>query len=142
MWYQRQKQVLLGDSPRNHAWKIQQRIIHLGPDLQTGNGFFESDCSRLSAAKFRFRGSTGTLTTHVLTGGFGDFEDGHRGRIRYETPSFGGFKVSAAYGEEKLTPTVTPKFRDIARVVSKDWYPRVILRCSLAHLTAMRPRFS
>lgn len=88
-----------------------------------------------SAAAFRFRDSTGALTTRTIAGSFGDFDGGRRGRIRYDTPSFGGFSLSAAYGEEVLIQNATLKTRDIAlrftgefdgtRVVAALGYKRV-----------------
>lgn len=55
-----------------------------------------------TAGAFRFRDSSGALSTRLIAGSFGDFDGGRRGRVRYDTPSFGGFTLSASWGKEIL----------------------------------------
>lgn len=54
------------------------------------------------AGAFRFRTTGGALTTRTIGAAMPNFDGGRRGRIRYDTPSFGGFSVGVAYGEEIL----------------------------------------
>jgi hypothetical protein len=67
-----------------------------------------------TAGAFRFRTSAGVLSTRFIGGAFGDFDGGRLGRIRYDTPNFNGFTVSAAYGENILVSNVDFKTTDIA----------------------------
>ncbi len=54
------------------------------------------------AGGYRFRTAAGALSTRFIGGAFPSFDGGRRGRIRYDTPSFNGFSVAVAYGEEIL----------------------------------------
>ena len=56
-----------------------------------------------TAAAFRFRTSAGALSTKTIAGSFSDFDGGRRLRVRYDTPTFNGFTVSASYGEEVVS---------------------------------------
>lgn len=67
-----------------------------------------------TAGGFRFRTSAGALSNRFIGGAFGDFDGGRLGRVRYDTPSFGGFTVSASYGEQILASNVDFNTRDIA----------------------------
>lgn len=67
-----------------------------------------------TAGLYRFRDSTGALTTRTMAAAFPGFDGGRRGRIRYDTPSFNGFSVSAAYGEEILATAVDLNSTNIA----------------------------
>jgi porin-like protein len=63
---------------------------------------------------FRFRTSTGVLSAITVNNAFSDLDGGRRGRVRYDTPSFGGFTVSASYGEEILASNANLNTSDIA----------------------------
>lgn len=63
---------------------------------------------------FRFRTSAGVLSTRTIGGAFSDYDGSRRGRIRYDSPTFGGFTVSASYGEEILATNANFDTRDIA----------------------------
>ena len=63
---------------------------------------------------FRFRTTAGVLSARTIGGAFGDFDGGRRGRVRYDTPSFNGFTVSASYGNEILVSAANLNTRDIA----------------------------
>lgn len=65
-------------------------------------------------AAFRFRTSAGVLSTKFIGGAFSDFDGARRGRIRYDSPSFSGFTVSASYGEEILVSAANFNTSDIA----------------------------
>jgi len=67
-----------------------------------------------TAGGFRFRTSAGVLSNKFIGGAFGDFDGGRLGRVRYDTPSFSGFTVSAAYGEQILARNVDFTTKDIA----------------------------
>ncbi|WP_425045408.1 porin [Primorskyibacter sp. S87] len=66
-----------------------------------------------SSGGFRFRDTTGALTGPTIGAATPDFDGGRRGRIRYDSPSFSGFTVSASYGEEILAQNVDFKATDI-----------------------------
>ncbi|MEP2530684.1 porin [Shimia sp.] len=55
-----------------------------------------------SAGSFLFRNAAGALTTREVGDVFTDLDGGRRGRLRYDTPSFSGFTLSASVGEEIL----------------------------------------
>ena len=59
-----------------------------------------------TAGAFRFRTSAGALTLKTIAQGFGSFDGGRKGRIRYDTPAYKGFKLSVSYGEEVLVKNV------------------------------------
>ncbi|MEX0285336.1 MAG: porin [Paracoccaceae bacterium] len=105
--------------------------FYLGQGSMATDGAAETDLSGTalvlyvsvpdSAAAFRFRDSTGALTTRTIGGNFGDFDGGRLGRIRYDTPSLAGFTLSVAYGEEILAQNVNLKTRDIALRYAQDF---------------------
>lgn len=68
-----------------------------------------------TAGGFRFYDATnGVLSNKFIAGAFGSFDGGRLGRVRYDTPSFSGFTVSASYGEQILASNVDFETRDIA----------------------------
>lgn len=67
-----------------------------------------------TAAAFRFRTTAGVLSTKTIAGSFSDFDGGRRLRLRYDTPSFNGFVLSASYGEEVLAKNANFKATGIA----------------------------
>lgn len=67
-----------------------------------------------TAGAFRFRTTAGALSTRTIGAVMQDFDGGRRGRIRYDSPSFSGFTISAAYGEEILVQNSDRKEADIA----------------------------
>lgn len=54
------------------------------------------------AGAFRFRNADGTLSSKTIVGSFSDFDAGRLFRLRYDTPSFNGFTLSASYGKQVL----------------------------------------
>lgn len=67
-----------------------------------------------TAGAFRFRTSAGVLSTKTIVSAFGAFDGGRLGRVRYDSPSFNGFTISASYGEQILAKNVDFTTRDIA----------------------------
>ena len=55
-----------------------------------------------AAGGFFFRNADGTLSDITVSDVLGDFDASRRGRIRYDTPEFAGFILSASYGKEIL----------------------------------------
>lgn len=66
------------------------------------------------AGGFRFRTTAGALSLRSIAGAFGNFDGGRLGRVRYDTPNFNGFTVSASYGDNILATNVDFKTTDIA----------------------------
>ncbi len=102
----------------------QAGTFYFGQGSMATDGVAETDLSGTAlviyasvpdtAAAFRFRDTAGNLTGPTITSGFGDFDGGRLGRVRYDTPSFGGFTLSAAYGKDLLVQGSDLKTRDIA----------------------------
>jgi predicted porin len=67
-----------------------------------------------TAGSFMFRTAAGALSTVTIGNVFSDFDGARRGRIRYDSPTFSGFTVSASYGEEILATDADLETRDIA----------------------------
>lgn len=68
-----------------------------------------------TAGSMQFRASDGTLSGVEIGDVFSDFDGGRRGRIRYDTPTFGGgFDIAIAYGQEILVSGSDDEFMDIA----------------------------
>lgn len=68
-----------------------------------------------TAGSFEFRDANGNLSGVSISDVFSDLDGGRRGRIRYDTPTFGGgFTVALAYGEEVLASNNNDKYTDIA----------------------------
>ncbi|MEQ9695003.1 porin [Shimia sp. SDUM112013] len=54
------------------------------------------------AGAYLFRDGTGALTARAVGTTMPNFDGGRRVRLRYDTPAFAGFSLSASYGEEML----------------------------------------
>lgn len=86
--------------------------FYVGQGSMANDGTAEADLSGTtlvvyasvpdSAGAFLFRNSDGDLSKRTIGGSFGDFDGGRLGRVRYDTPVFNGFYLSASYGEEIL----------------------------------------
>lgn len=55
-----------------------------------------------TAGAFVFRTAAGALSARTIGGAFPSFDGGRMGRLRYDTPAFGGVSFSASWGEEVL----------------------------------------
>lgn len=67
-----------------------------------------------TAGSFLFRDSSGTLTSVTIGDIAPSLDGGRKGRIRYDSPSFSGFTISAAAGEEILASGSDDEFYDVA----------------------------
>lgn len=67
-----------------------------------------------AAESFQFRTAAGALSGIALEDAFAGFGSSRRGRVRYDTPEFGGFFVSVSYGEEILASANDDTYLDAA----------------------------
>lgn len=67
-----------------------------------------------TAGAHRFRTTAGALSLRTIGGAMPDFDGARRGRVRYDSPVFSGFTVSASYGKEVLVKASNLESRDIA----------------------------
>lgn len=79
-----------------------------GTSMTTYNGISDA------AGAFFFRQADGTLSTANISLVTPSFDGGRRGRIRYDTPTFSGFTVSVAAGQEILSQTNSDDYYDAA----------------------------
>lgn len=61
-----------------------------------------------------FRSSAGPLSTVTIGQTFNNYDGVRRFRLRYDSPDFSGFSLSAAYGSEVLTSGVNDRYYDFA----------------------------
>ncbi|MFD3191026.1 porin [Sedimentitalea sp. HM32M-2] len=84
-----------------------------GQGSMSTDGVAESDLSGTSlityssvpdtAGSFVFRTAAGALSTRSIGGSFGNFDGARLGRVRYDTPTFSGFTLSASWGTNILS---------------------------------------
>lgn len=111
--------------------------IYLGQGSMSHDGAAEVDLSGTSltgynwiagaAGAFRFRTAAGALTARTIAGAMPNFDGGRRGRIRYDTPEFSGFRFSVSYGEEVLAQASNLKSTSAALLYNGeagDWRMR------------------
>lgn len=67
-----------------------------------------------TAGGFAFQPRAGGAAGPTIGDVFKDFDGGRKGRVRYDTPSFGGFVVSASAGTEILKDNNYTNFYDVA----------------------------
>jgi hypothetical protein len=67
-----------------------------------------------SAGSFQFRDAGGTLSGITIGDIAPSLDGGRKGRIRYDSPSFSGFTISASAGEEILAAGNNDEFYDVA----------------------------
>lgn len=67
-----------------------------------------------------FRGTDGSFSGIDVGDAFNDFDGSRRARIRYDTPSFSGFSVGAAYGKNVLSSGNDSTYYDIAARYETD----------------------
>jgi predicted porin len=65
------------------------------------------------AGSFAFREASGTLSDITVSDAYKDFDGGRRFRIRYDTPTFGGFSFAVAYGQNILSENDDKDYYDI-----------------------------
>ncbi|AVO38481.1 porin [Pukyongiella litopenaei] len=73
------------------------------------------------AGDFLFRGPNGALSGVSISDAFTSLDGGRRARIRYDTPSFAGFSLSAAWGKEVLSKTNNDEYYDVALRYANDF---------------------
>lgn len=73
------------------------------------------------AGNFQFRTAAGALSGVTIASVAPSLDGGRRGRVRYDTPSFNGFKVSVAAGTDVLTPGNNDKYYDVALRYERDF---------------------
>lgn len=98
--------------------------FYLGQGSMASDGIADIDMSGTTmvnyngisdtAGSFRFRDSGGALSTVAIADIAPSLDGGRRGRIRYDTPTFSGFTLSAAMGEEILASGNDDEFYDVA----------------------------
>ena len=80
----------------------------------SGTGLASSVSIGDIAGGFELRETTGALSGIEIGDAFATFDGTRAGRIRYDTPSFNGFTVSLAAGENILSDDNDDEFYDIA----------------------------
>lgn len=97
--------------------------IWAGQGSMAADGIAEFDKSGTSVAGYSALADTAgaylfrlsnVLSTVPVGSVFRNFDAGRRMRIRYDTPEFSGFKVSASYGQDVLATAVDADYYDIA----------------------------
>ncbi|TNJ46701.1 porin [Phaeobacter sp. B1627] len=84
-----------------------------GIDL-SGTGVAANASVADAAGGYFLRDVAGNLTGVEVGDVFATYDGSRRGRIRYDSPSFAGFTVSASYGEDILTEDADTEQYDIA----------------------------
>lgn len=84
-----------------------------GIDL-SGTGVVAGSAVADAAGGYFLRDTAGNLTGIEIGDVFSTFDGTRRGRIRYDSPEFSGFTVSASYGEDILTRDADTQQYDIA----------------------------
>lgn len=67
-----------------------------------------------TAGSYRFRDSGGMLTDVSMFAAFPTYDGGRFGRLRYDSPAFGGVTVSTSVGTDILTPETDDLYYDLA----------------------------
>lgn len=142
--FRQSSQVTQGFTPKGVNWqRISIRKVdfswssdefgafYIGQGSMSHDGAAESDLSGTSlagynwiagaAGAFRFRTAAGALTTRTIALAMPNFDGGRRGRIRYDTPSFGGFRFSVSYGTEVLVQNSDLESASAALHYSQDF---------------------
>lgn len=107
------------------AWKTAAAgTFYIGQGSVATDGVADVDLSGTTLVNYNsigdtagaglFRNAAGALTTRTIGQAFPNFDGGRRGRVRYDTPAFGGFTVSAAWGEEILAQNVDLETANVA----------------------------
>lgn len=67
-----------------------------------------------TAGSFALRGEDGVLSDITVGSAFKDFDGSRRFRLRYDTPSWSGFTLAAAYGRNILAEDDETDYQDVA----------------------------
>lgn len=102
--------------------------IYLGQGSMSSDGASSKDLSGTTlvlynsipdtAGAFLFRTGAGALSTKTIAQAFGSFDGGRKARLRYDTPSYRGVRLSVSYGEEVLSKNVDQKVADVGLLYS------------------------
>ncbi len=105
--------------------------FYIGQGSMASDGVATQDLSRTNlvmgnaigdtAGGFQFRTSAGALSGTSIGSVMPNLDGGRRGRIRYDTPSFGGFTLAVAAGEEVLSTSNSDEYYDVAVRYSNDF---------------------
>ncbi len=119
--------------------------FYLGQGSMSSDGASSQDLSGTSlvlynsisdtSGAFQFRTNAGALSSNFIRQAFGSFDGGRKGRVRYDTPSYGGLRFSASYGEEILAENVDEKVTDVSMLYS-DQFGSVTMVGALAYSRA------
>lgn len=108
------------------SWEMDQwGTISVGQGSTAVDGVVQADLSGTSlvtyesvgdaAAGYQFRTSAGALSGITVGSASRSFDGARKGRIRYDTPVFGGgFQVSGSFGREILKAGVDDDYYDLA----------------------------
>lgn len=67
-----------------------------------------------TAGSFAFRQEDGALSDITIGAAFKDFDGSRRFRLRYDTPTWSGFTLAAAYGQNTLADGDETDYQDVA----------------------------
>ena len=73
-----------------------------------------------TAGAFAFRTTAGSLSTKTIRQAFGTYDASRKARVRYDTPSYGGVRLSASYGTEVLDKNADIKVADFRALYSGE----------------------
>jgi hypothetical protein len=73
-----------------------------------------------TAGAFAFRTTAGSLSTKTIGQAFGTYDGSRKARVRYDTPSYGGVRLSASYGTEVLDKNADIKVADFRALYSGE----------------------
>ncbi len=112
-------------------WNVDQfGTFSLGQGSMSSDGASSQDLSGTTlvlynsipdtAGAFTFRTTAGALTAKTINAAFASYDGSRKARVRYDTRSFNGFRLSASYGEEVLLENVDNKVSDFGVYYSGD----------------------
>ena len=112
-------------------WTADYGVLSIGQGSMASDGVAGSDFSGVGltnavavsdpAGSFLFRQTDGTLSGVAINDVFSDLDGARRARIRYDTPSFSGFSIGAAYGQNVLTSGDDDDYYDTALRYANDF---------------------
>ena len=104
--------------------------IYLGQGSMSSDGASSQDLSGTTlvlynsisdtAGAFLFRTKAGVLGTKTIGKAFGSYDGGRKARVRYDTPSYGGIRLSVSYGKEVLAEDADTEVADVGLLYSRQ----------------------
>lgn len=121
-----------------------------GQGSMAADGAAEISNAQVRAILYQFTGDANSLYQFRTAGGalsgvrvgatIGTFDGSRRGRIRYDTPEFGGFSVGVSYGKNILaTQAPDNTFSDIALRYENEFANGMLVRGAVAYQNLDRP---